>query len=145
MLVSRKAKRGSDFGKITMILIGIGAILFASTCFKDVPLIGTVFLLPGDNITMAQVADPVVRYALFLTGGLFVAYGIQLQIRIGFCNPFKERNQNATPGKPATSRRKPWRKPWDGLISGGQEAMQHQKRCSFVVWSRTVCVKEEQR
>ncbi len=110
MHVSRKAKGGIDYVKITMILIGIGTILFASMCFKDVPLMGTVFLIPGDNIMKAQMADPTVRYALFLIGGMFTAYGIQLQIRIGFSNPL---NQSATPGRPAISRRKPWRRPWN--------------------------------
>ncbi len=145
MLVSRRSKGGSDFGKITMILIGIGTILFASACFKNVPLVGTVFLMPGDNIMKAQVADPVVRYALFLIGGLFIAYGIQLQIKIDISNPLKVSNQNAASVKPAVSRRKSWRKPWDCLISRGGAVMQQQKRCSFVVWSRTICVKEEQR
>ncbi len=90
-----------------MILTGIGIILFASTCFKDVPVIGTVFVMPGDNITNAKMADPFVRYALFVIGGMFTAYGIQLQVRIGFANPLKETKKNAVPGKPV-SRRKPW-------------------------------------
>ncbi len=98
-------------GKITMIVIGIGIILFASTCFKDVPLIGTVFLMPGDNILLAQSVDPFVRNALFVLGGMFAAYGIQLQIMISFSNPL-ENNENVAPRKPAISRRKPWRKPW---------------------------------
>ncbi|HEY6873561.1 MAG TPA: hypothetical protein VI298_12640 [Geobacteraceae bacterium] len=103
-----KSKGCSDFGKITMMLTGIGMILIASTCFREVPLIGTVFLVPGDNIMKAKMADPLFRYALFLIGGLFTAYGIRMQIRIGFADPLNESNQNAIPGKPATSRRKPW-------------------------------------
>lgn len=113
MFGSSKSKGGSDYGKITMISVGIGMILVASTCFKDVPLVGTVFLMPGENIMKAKMADPALRYALFLIGGLFAAYGVQLQIRIGFSNPLKESNQNATFGKPAISRRKPLRKPWN--------------------------------
>ena len=101
------------FGKTMMILTGIGMILCASTCFKEVPLIGTVFLIPGDSIFKARMTDPLVRYALFLIGGLFTAYGVQLQIRIGFGNSLKEGNQPATSGKSAISRRKPWRKPWN--------------------------------
>lgn len=107
MFGSSKSKGGSNLGKITMILTGIGLILVASTCFKEVPLIGTVFLVPGDSIMKARMADPLFRYALFAIGGLFTAYGIQLQIRIGFSNPMKESHQSAIPGKPA-SRRKPW-------------------------------------
>ncbi len=102
-----KLKEGGSYGRITMILVGIGMIVIASTCFKEVPLIGTVFLVPGDSIVKARMADPLFRYALFLMGGLFTAFGIQLQVRIGFGNPLKECNQNAVPGKPA-SRRKPW-------------------------------------
>ncbi len=99
-------------GRITMILLGIGMIVCAATCFKNVPLIGTVFLIPGDSIFKARMVDPLIRYGLFVIGGLFTAYGIQLQIRIGFGNPVKDSNQSATTDKPA-SRRKPWRKPWD--------------------------------
>lgn len=99
------------FGKTMMILTGIGMILCASTCFKEVPLIGTVFLIPGDSIFKAKMTDPLVRYALFLIGGLFTAYGIRLQIRIGFSSPLKESGENAIPRRSANSRRKPWRKP----------------------------------
>ncbi len=70
-------------GRIMMILIGIGIILFAWTCFRNVPLVGTVFLVPGDSILKAKMTDPLIRYALFLIGGLFTAYGIQQQIKIG--------------------------------------------------------------
>ena len=111
MFGASKSKGG--YGKITMILVGIGMITVASTCFKDVPFIGTVFLMPGENILQTRMADPVLRYALFLIGGLFTAYGVQLQIRIGFGNPLKESNQPATSGKSAISRRKPRRKPWN--------------------------------
>ncbi len=93
-----------------MAVTGIGMIVFAATCFSNVPLMGTVFLIPGENIMQAEIADPVFRYALFLVGGLLTAYGVQLQVRIGFTNPLKECNQDAIPGKPF-SRRKPWR-PW---------------------------------
>ena len=79
-----KSKGGSAFGNITMALVGIGMIVFASTCFKDIPLIGTVFLIPGDNIFHAKMADPLLRYAIFLIGGAFIVFGSFLQARIGF-------------------------------------------------------------
>lgn len=103
---------GSNYERMTMMLAGIGLILFASFCFREVPLAGTVFVMPGESLMNARRIDPVLRYALFLLGGLFSAQGIQLQIRIGFSNPLKESHQSTIPGKPA-SRRKPWRKPWD--------------------------------
>ncbi len=96
------------FVKILTILTGIGLIVFAAMCFKDVPLIGTVFLMPGDNILEAQMTDPFVRYALFLIGGLFTAYGFHLQIRIGFANPMKESGDDDVPRKSGHPRRKPW-------------------------------------
>lgn len=107
-----KSTGGSNYEKIAMMLAGIGMILFASFCFREVPLIGTVFVMPGESVMNARRVDPVLRYALFLLGGLFAAQGVQLQIRIGFSNPLKESNQNTIIGKPV-SRRKPWRKPWD--------------------------------
>ncbi len=103
---------GRNHEKVTMMLAGVGMILFASFCFREVPLVGTVFVMPGESLTNARRIDPVLRYALFLLGGLFSAQGVQLQIRIGFSNPLKESHQSAIPGKPA-SRRKPWRRPWD--------------------------------
>jgi hypothetical protein len=112
MLGSSKAKGDSDFGKMAMLLIGTGMIVVAATCFKDVPLIGTVFLMPGDSMMEAKMADPLFRDALFLLGGMFTAYGIQLHIKIGFTNPLKQGSHNAIPGKPV-SRRKPWIKPWE--------------------------------
>ena len=93
MLGSSKSEGGGDLGSVTIIVIGIGMIVVALTCFKDVPFIGTVFLMPGENIMKAKMADPVVRYALFLIGGLLTAFGINLK---------------TMPGRPANSRRKPW-------------------------------------
>ena len=106
-----KAKEDSDIEKIVMILTGAGMIVVASTCFKEIPLLGTVFLIPGDSIFQAKVADPIVRYALFLIGGLLAAYGLQQTI-LGFRNALKKNRDTVIPGKPA-SRRKPWRKPWE--------------------------------
>jgi len=79
--VYMSGKGGDALGNIIMILIGIGMIVFASSCFKDIPLIGTVYLMPGDNILNAKIADPKLRYALFLAGGVFTAFGIFMQAR----------------------------------------------------------------
>lgn len=81
-----KSKGGSAFVSIIMILIGIGMIVFNSTCFKDVPFKGTVFMVPGENIVNAKMADPMLRYALVVIGGFFTAFGIFLQMRVGFNN-----------------------------------------------------------
>ena len=63
-------------GNILMLLAGISLIVFASSCFTNVPFLGTVFLVPGDNILNARLADPMLRYALFLFGGAFTAFGV---------------------------------------------------------------------
>lgn len=63
-------------GNVAMILTGIGLIVFASSCFTNVPFVGTVFLVPGDTIMNARLADPFLRYAFFLFGGAFTAFGI---------------------------------------------------------------------
>ncbi len=99
MLGCRKSMGGCEYGKTAMMLMGIGMIVFAWMFFKDVPFMGTVFLLPGEDIMNAQMADPVVRDVLFLVGGVLTAYGIQLRIKIGFTNPLKQSDQNAIPGR----------------------------------------------
>ncbi len=104
MLGYGKSVGGCDYGKIAMILMGIGMIVFASTCFKEVPIIGTVLVMPGEDVMDARMIDPVFRDALFLLGGMFTAYGIRLQIKIGFTNPLKQSNQDAVLGKPGEGR-----------------------------------------
>lgn len=107
----RKVAGGSDLGRVAMIsliLAGIGMILFAATCFEDIPLIGTVFRLPGDSIFQAKMTDPLYRYAIFLIGGICAAFGIQLQILTGFTNALKQGNQDPISDQPSHSRRKPW-------------------------------------
>lgn len=56
-------------GNLVMLVAGVALIVFASSCFTNVPFLGTVFLVPGDNILNAKLADPMLRYALFLLEG----------------------------------------------------------------------------
>ena len=86
-------------GNIIMTLIGIGMIASAYTCFKDVPFIGTLFLMPYENILNARIVDPMVRHALFMVGTIFAASGIILQISAGFDNAFNESSHSTTKGK----------------------------------------------
>jgi hypothetical protein len=94
-------KGGKAMGNILMTLIGIGMIVPAYTCFKDVPFIGTVFLMPGESILHAKIVDPMVRHALFMVGTIFAASGIILQISAGFDNAFNESSRNTAQGKSA--------------------------------------------
>lgn len=98
--VTLKLNGGNAMGNIIMVLIGISMIVFASTCFKDVPLIGTVFLMPGENVMNAKMANPILRYALFLIGAIFTAFGIFLQTRTGFANALGESSHDTVNDKP---------------------------------------------
>jgi putative oligomerization/nucleic acid binding protein len=61
---------------IIILLAGVGIITFAVSCFKEIPFIGTVLTLPGENILNAKVVDPVFKYMLILIGIGAIIYGI---------------------------------------------------------------------
>lgn len=88
---------------IATVSIGIALIVLASSCFKDIPFIGTVFLIPGDNIMNAKMANPLLRHALFLIGGAFTALGIFLQVKTGFGNALNKTSQRMDEGKSVDS------------------------------------------
>lgn len=76
-----KRRRMSSIENAMIALAGVGLIAFASSCFTEVPLIGTVFLMPGDKIINARMVDPGLRHVLFLTGGVLAAAGVFLHLR----------------------------------------------------------------
>jgi hypothetical protein len=80
MLPSKRRKAGSGLGIIAITMAGVAMTVFAWTCFRDVPFIGTVFLVPGESILHARKADPILRYVLLMAGCLFTAFGLQMQI-----------------------------------------------------------------
>lgn len=92
-----KRKRMSSTGNVVMALTGVGLIAFAASCFTEVPLIGTVFLMPGDKIFNARVVDPGLRHVLFLTGGIFAAAGVFLHLRGALNDQSKSASEGATP------------------------------------------------
>jgi len=82
------------FSSIFMILIGIVTLIFAYSCFTDIPFIGTVFLIPGDNVLNARAASPMFRIGLFLIGLALVLLGIFLPGRIGTNSSLNPSNHN---------------------------------------------------
>jgi hypothetical protein len=91
-----KAKGSSSFVNILTILIGVGIIVFAAMCFTAVPFIGTVFVLPGDNIMNAKMVNPALRIIAFLLGGAFALMGVFFQVNIWFDSSAKESLVNTT-------------------------------------------------
>ena len=85
-----KGKGSSSFVNILTVLIGVGIIVFASMCFTDVPFVGTIFVLPGDNIMNAQMVSPALRIVAFFLGGAFAIMGVFFQFKIGCDRSAKE-------------------------------------------------------
>lgn len=79
-----------------MALAGMALIVFASRCFTELPLIGTVFLMPGDRVIDAKLVDPGLRHVLFLAGGVLAAAGVFLQLRGSFGEESKAAHQVGT-------------------------------------------------
>lgn len=63
-------------GNLVLILVGAGIVLFAYICFQEVPVVGTVFMVPGDGIENAKMSNLFVRYGLMSLGIGLVVYGI---------------------------------------------------------------------
>ena len=74
---------GKKFSGAANIVIGCAVLLFAVTCFKDVPFIGTVFVLPGENIMNAKMANPAIKMILMLVGAALSAIGIYSLVKQG--------------------------------------------------------------
>jgi hypothetical protein len=86
----------SSFNNTLTFCVGGVILLFAANCFTSVPILGTIFLMPWDDIRYAQVANPAIRIVAFLIGGIFVIMGVFFQVRIGFNKYAKESEVNDT-------------------------------------------------
>lgn len=57
------------------IVIGIVVLICRFMFFKEIPLIGTVFSMPGDNILKAEVIDARILYVIYLYAAIFISIG----------------------------------------------------------------------